>query len=588
MTHRCCRIVLACSFLFLPAVIQAQEPDAAEKSEERPGQDQVFGLIGSIAARAAMLRSPENRIRVTATVADVLWPQDEKRARALFETVTAEMSAIATGIDRSDSQAYNSFQSFWELRSELIERMARRDPDLALAFLRLTRAPPLSGAPRAYGVNDNEISLEIRLANLVVEKDPERALRIARASLSRGVSFELSGLLSQLQQKDHKSASVFYKEIVDKLNGENLAANQEFANFAVSLLSSFRPPQADEQTFGELIKTVSSTAVSLRPGEDMSGTNFQQNLANQLRHMMTDVEKYAPATAIKLRTLMERFEDIHAPHQKLQRELQTIAQQGTVDDILALAPKYPVEMREQIYQQATWTALNNGDANRARQIASELIADPGQRRNMLEQIERNLMWNAVNAGKFAEARAMLGKFTSAEERAQFLIQLSRNVAAKDDKKTAVNLLEEAETLLNIAAPSSNRMQTQIELADAYSTLDVGRSFAIIGSLVTRLNELIAAAVVLDGFDNRYLKDGEWVTGAGSVGSLVNSVGDKLASLAQLDFDRALALSDQLERSEVRLMVQLQMVQAVSAEASSNCHRCISSPQRRHFITLGSN
>ena len=89
--------------------------------------------------------------------------------------------------------------------------------------------------------------------------------------------------------------------------------------------------------------------------------------------MMTDVEKYAPATAMKLRTLMESFEEAQLPHQKLQRELQTIAQQGTVDDILALRPKYPLEMREQIYQQATWTALSKGDANRARQIASEMI-----------------------------------------------------------------------------------------------------------------------------------------------------------------------------------------------------------------------
>ena len=88
-------------------------------------------------------------------------------------------------------------------------------------------------------------------------------------------------------------------------------------------------------------------------------------------------------------------------------------------------------------------------------------------------------------------------------------------------------------MLNESAAGSNRMQSQMELADAYSALDVGRSFAILAPLVSRLNELIAAAVVLDGFDNRYLKDGEWVNGAGSVGSLVNNVGEKLASLAHL-------------------------------------------------------
>ena len=588
MTHWSCRVVLVCSLFLFSSVNQAQEPASAEKSEDkaRPSTEtKVLDLIGSIAERAPMLRSPENRIRVTTTVANMLWPQNEKRARALFQTVTEEMSGIAASI-RIDRQAAARTPSFAELRSEVIEKMGRRDLDLALEFLRLTRIPQPRSSERAYGLADNESNLEIHLANLIVQKDPAKALSIAREVLARGLSHEMNGLLSQLQQKDEASARVFYREIVAKVNAENLANNQEVSNFAVSLLASFRPPQMEEQPFAELIKAVSSAAVSQRAGQSPYRVNYQQNLASNLRHMMPDVEKYAPAAASTLRTLMQRFDDTHLPHQKFQREIQTVAQEGTVDDILALAPKYPVEMREMVYQQAIWKSVSNGDPARARQIASELIADNGQRQSMLDQIDRNLMWTAVNDAKFVEAREMLRKFPSPEERAQFLIQLSINVANKNDKQTACNLLDEAETVLNEAATGANRMQSQIELVEAYATLDVGRSFTILGPLVSQLNELIAAAIVLDGFDNRYLKDGEWVSGAGSVGNLVNSVGEKLASLAQIDFDRALALSGQLERSEVRLMVQLRIAQAVIAQGNSSCYDCVSLPTlNRRFYSV---
>ena len=579
MTHWSCRIVLVCSFFLFSSVSQAQEPATAEQPEEkaRPSTEtKILGLIESIAERATNLRSQENRIRVTVTVANMLWPQNEKRARALFQTVTEEMSGIAASI-RTDRQAAAKIPLFAELRSEVIEKLARRDPDLALEFLRLTRIPQPGSTARAYGMADFESNLEIHLANLIVPKDPARALSIARANLARGLSHEMNGLLSQLQQKDQASARAFYRDLVDKVNAEIPANNQEVSNFAVSLLASFRPPQMEEQPFAELIKTVSNAAVSHRAGESTYRVNYQENLASNLRHMMPDIEKYAPAAASRLRSMMERFDNTHLPHQKFQLEIQTVAQQGTVDDILALAPKYPVEMRDMVYQQAIWTSVSNGDAARARQIASELIADFGQRQSMLEQIDRNLMWNAVNDAKFVEAREMLRKFPSPEERAQFLIQLSRNVANKNDKQTACNLLDEAETVLNEAAPGSGHIQMQIELADAYATLDVGRSFTILTPLVSQLNELIAAAIVLDGFDNRYLKDGEWVTGAGSVGNLVNGVGEKLASLARIDFDRALALSNQVERPEVRLMIQLSIAQAVADDGNSICSGCVSSP-----------
>jgi len=76
---------------------------------------------------------------------------------------------------------------------------------------------------------------------------------------------------------------------------------------------------------------------------------------------------------------------------------------------------------------------------------------------------------------------------------------------------------------------------------------------------------------MDGFENRYLKRGEWmINGGSSLANVVSSTRNTLAQLAKFDFERAETLSDQLERPEIRLMAQLDIVQAVlNIPASSN-------------------
>ena len=87
------------------------------------------------------------------------------------------------------------------------------------------------------------------------------------------------------------------------------------------------------------------------------------------------------------------------------------------------------------------------------------------------------------------------------------------------------------------------------------------------SIVVQINQLVAAAVVLDGFENRYLQEGEWMKpGYTSLGNLVNSIEQNLGMLALRDAEGARSLSDQLERPEIRLMAQLEIAQALLGRA----------------------
>jgi len=97
----------------------------------------------------------------------------------------------------------------------------------------------------------------------------------------------------------------------------------------------------------------------------------------------------------------------------------------------------------------------------------------------------------------------------------------------------------------------------------YCSLKNDRGFAIMESLMPRLNELVAACVTLEGFENNYVRDGEWnMSAAGIVGELLTRLAQNAGYFARMDFDRSVTLASQFERPEIRLMAELKLAQSV--------------------------
>jgi hypothetical protein len=106
-------------------------------------------------------------------------------------------------------------------------------------------------------------------------------------------------------------------------------------------------------------------------------------------------------------------------------------------------------------------------------------------------------------------------------------------------------------------PGLNEMMARLELIRDYSSLDAKRSFEMLQPIVAKTNELVNAATVLDGFEIRYLNQGEWITPGGSnLANVVVGVCQTMAMLANTDFERTRAMANQLERPELRFAAEL--------------------------------
>jgi len=566
--NRALALILFSAALLLPSICHAQivempgdrpapQPEPTVKVDPAT-EKKALDLIESLSEQVGNLHASSNRMRAQITVADLLWSRDEKRARSLFNAALALLSARISEIDYGDPDVYQEISRVFSLRQELIVRIAVHDSDLALTALRQTRSQP-DNKLRGTFEFQNEAALEMNVANIIVAKDPAAALKLARSSLARGVSWNVISFLPQLYQKDQKLGQELYQDLVTQTKNENMTRNPESANNAFNLLNSFQPPQANEDTYRDLLTTVLGYVLGGNR-QTQTGLSMAQNFYHQLDRIAPLVEKYAPSRSAELREWSQVVERTLDPQVKMYQDLQKVSQNGTVDDMLALAAKYPPEFRGLLYQNAAWKANGAGDHARAKEIA-EMIPDPVQRRQVTDELD-NQTASATEGGNTAvEARRLVGKARTLEQKVQVLIRAANGLANDGDKKGALDLLNEAKTLLGSAPQSASQISGQVQVAQAFLKVDPDQTFTMLQPLIAKLNDLVSAAAVLDGIDFQYFKEGEWVMpGVNNLGNVVIQLDQTLASLGRIDFDRTRTLADQLERPEIRVMMEIDLAQ----------------------------
>jgi hypothetical protein len=246
-----------------------------------------------------------------------------------------------------------------------------------------------------------------------------------------------------------------------------------------------------------------------------------------------------------------------------------VIQQGTVDALLDVAAKAPPEMRATLYERAAQKALNEKDDDaRARQIINDKIENPAQRKQLLGNLEQQVMWKDAQQGRLERARQQLDRLRPTD-RAALLIQFAAAFTAKDDKKSALQLLQEAQVIVSNRAENYQQMQIQLQLVGAFATIEPSRSFEIIAPLIDQLNELATAAFTLNGFENIYFKDGELSTqGQSQLSNMFQTCEQQIGEFAQTDFELAKSAADRFQRNEARVMARLFIAQNLLLKANA--------------------
>jgi len=527
------------------------QPNPSGQTTNLALREKAFEVIDSVASQLGTLQSAENRARFGSNIAEALWQRDEKRARALFISIEEDINTglrNAQGDERVKAQTRAVFR---QLRINTVERIAKHDAELALSFLKATEFS--EEFQRTPGFINTERNLALGLARKLVADNPALALKLGRESLEADFSNELIGLLRKLKAKHPEQASALYADIVEKLKAVDLMRDYGALYFGQALAQSFKPP--DDGTFRELLKVFTASAEAHGCGIKTSDVNENRYFCSQIGSLISQIENN-PSRAATLKHEADWSPDAYL-------EVSEVAENGTVDELLALATRFPSLIYD-IYTRAVRKAELSGDIERAKKIAADYAPDPGMKQRTLAQLDRSQRWASINDEKLAQVQTTLNALPGAWERISFLMSVAGQIG-NSDRKTSLKLLDQANQMVETMNPGRGQTEVQMMLATMYCSEKSDRGLAIMESLIPKLNELVNAAAKLDGYDYRNLRDGEWnMSNQGSVGALLTGLTQGATYFAWCDFERAVSLTSQFERPEIRLMAQLKLAQGILA------------------------
>ena len=283
--------------------------------------------------------------------------------------------------------------------------------------------------------------------------------------------------------------------------------------------------------------------------------NNTRTLLTKLQELLPQIDQYLPDRAQAMR---QKSTELGINNNQITA---IDLDQGTSESLMTAARSAPTQIQSQIYKQAAQKAIDEGNTERAFQIATDHL-DESERNAITQQIELKKMAMDASPDKLAKVRQKLAALPSDSARVRALIDLAI-ATEKDNPKLALTFLDSARNIVSKRASNYQDFEDQLKVAEALAALDLKRSFDVLESGIAQLNEILAAAAVVNGFEAEVFREGELpLQGGSELGNMVARYGWELGSLAKLDFDHARMTADKFQLPESRLLAKLLIAQRV--------------------------
>ena len=557
--------------------LRAQTSISAREQISRTTNQQdsrITLLLIQLADQARLSDDLTFAVRAQSQAATMLWSADRERARAIYRqafrslTLNAHRNQTTAPVQ---PRANLSIAEKQQLRAELLNQIASRDPELAEELARSiadavenlkegcstsncdqgnrAQAQALAGSVAALTQGDVERrELLISVALQVVERDPQRAMALGQLSLASGISQNFSRLLMLMRAVEPAMADLLFSCALARLGqspSAQLADIHTLGTYLVTVVNSGAKQtlsRADVEkflrlAFNQILRRAESSSFNraVRPDESAAIYFIQRQLAD-----------------LFARYLPERSD-------QLLGKLVAISDDGTRDqgiDPASLRQSPPIEIareardatddreRDSLNAGAALAWLKKGEVREA-QVAALKISDAHMRDRVLAQIVRRY----ASEGYIEDAVAMARRIEVTATRIDALVMLSGTALASRDRARATELLNEAEGYAIKSRPSEGRARSLLKIVSSFSAFDSVRGFEVMQTAVKAINEISGQQEE----DKQSPKPAEKFRLDELYDANFEST---LAVLARADFERALLLAQQLDVKETSLAAQL--------------------------------
>ena len=589
----CLMSLILFSFTFVSAQTASPTPTAAEKEKaQKELEKQVLKMLDDAVSEAETLKLANNRAIVYAMAGDLYWKFDEKRARDLFrrsgnEILTANADAEKEKKE-SDRDDYEELFDPTDARNDVLPMIAKHDADLAIELLVETRPAKVAEAlakaalpnakqnsgmfnfnPEQFRVQ-REIALEQSFAVLAAEQNPDKAIKLIKDSLSKGISWSVLPLLQKLNKKDEKKAASLADDVIKKIADTDLTKQADDLNAAIRFLQFSTNPNEQKNSKEKEFKF---TDTQLRSLADKLVNTFMQP-SNSLQMMMAvaqimpGLEKIVPEKIPLLKQKQtEAMKNMPPEVKQMQQRQKLWNQNSTPEEILAEIPKLNEFEKATAYNSLGYKIANIEDEARAKKLI-EQIPDEKARAEASELFESAKISRTAKDGKLDEAKKMIGNLSKKKTQIQKLVALAMEFhkkATDKDRETAVSLMKDAKALANEYPEDEDELNDLMEIVKGYAVVDPAEGFRIFEPIVDQINDFVQASAILSKYNkhNRIFKKGELimkVNGYSWEGLLLFRYINQIQLLGKADLNRMNLFSNKFQRSDARTIVKLFVAQ----------------------------
>ncbi|HEX3101081.1 MAG TPA: hypothetical protein VHQ01_04790, partial [Pyrinomonadaceae bacterium] len=543
--------------LISAVMIAAQTANETPKTDEKEKlRKEAVEFLRETVVDINNMRSLENRISFGAEIASLMWFNDEKEARQMYQGVDSDFRRLllefdaqmndSTAKDNDDdpgmditadkAQLVRKFQTALQIRRQISLSLAEHEPDMAMAFY-YDSVAAITNPDFRKSTTEHDIGFEIQLMTMVAETNAAKAAQFGAKSLDNGVTFQHIELLKKIYGKDADKGAEFAAAMVIHIKSNKLEGTEEsvvnalieFGEETSKKGVSGKKPLMDTQDYRSLAEILAVAALQAETAPDM-GSGSEDIIA-----------KYAPSRSAQIKA---KFKKQLANPTAIGPDAVEVATGGNETPVATVTPAVPQN-------------VNSAEERKAKALEDRANAEMKMMED-IQKLDSKTLPKEDRDKIVSQARRLIARTPDKNKRLESLCMLAAQVAGTGDKETAADIMKDAEALVNPQPKNYLEFLRTWTLITAYAESDPQRAYPILTDTVQRLNDTITgfvrAAEFLDT-NGEMIDDGEIQVGQfggsmiqGLTGEL-NIAEPTLQNLAKADFTKMKAVTNSFDRPE---------------------------------------
>ncbi|HUF02676.1 MAG TPA: hypothetical protein VMM38_00720 [Aridibacter sp.] len=567
----------------LPAPESASANSEAGKREEKAekAKELALEMLQETAREVETLRTPENRIGLSADLVGLLWAHNPEEAKEMFRVLTNSFIQLftqysgqlnAVGYEEGDQWNYEErekakaarrMMKALVVRENLARAAAAEDPLLALDFV-LATSTSVRGGAFASSLDESDQKTKLMIVELFAARNRETARELGRRLLKEGFDGAAVAMLKTIRAEDDKEGAEFALEVFSAASRDIDGIEPKFS--AHAYLLRYANETLEEEPYPDRVEVISREYAASHAGA------FGRAILRLDEMDFETAKGYAEAIRPFSESLAERiekkFEEKDESVSPETRRLQALLEKSRAAD------------------KAKSAVAAGGDSDADGDPSLELYTDGENKEGELSERQKLLkeftelkseeLSEEKKHALAAEARAAADSADSAGAKIGILTAAAVGLKRLGDERLAEELVNEAlghvtsnprnyEDFLYIWILAGGLVEVRPDIA-----------FSRLEDAVFRLNDVVNAGITIAEFidvDSDYVQDGELLIGAFASGMTANMsrmliAGDTvILGLAETDLGRTKALAEKFDRAEIRILAKTLVLGVVLGQRS---------------------